>query len=343
MSQFKNLAFEGGGVRGIAYAGALQVLEQNKILPDIRRVAGTSAGAITATLVALGASSDKVLKIVGGTDFRAFMDDSFGVIRDMHRLLDDYGWYKGDAFSAWIQKQIGGLGQSPSLTFAQLHQLAAQPQSTYRDLFVVGTDLSRQIPTVYSAEATPDYEIWQAVRISMSIPLFFAAVKGPPNNQVLVDGGVTWNYPLDLFDDTKYLIDRAAAEIPTGTRYDANHVYNKETLGFRVDTFDEIAAEKNSWNLPPRQINDFFDYIKALVGFMTDTANKLHLKPADWDRTVVIDAAGVNSTDFSLSDDKVKLLMQNGVTGTQHYLDWFTSPTSDPQPLNRVSPLVPEG
>ena len=44
MSQFKNLAFEGGGVRGIAYAGALQVLEQNNILPDIRRVAGTSAG-----------------------------------------------------------------------------------------------------------------------------------------------------------------------------------------------------------------------------------------------------------------------------------------------------------
>jgi NTE family protein len=343
MSQFKNLAFEGGGVRGIAYAGALQVLEQNNILPDIRRVAGTSAGAITATLIALGASSGKVLEIVGGTDFRVFMDDSFGVLRDMKRLLDDYGWFKGDAFSVWIRQQIAGLGQSPSLTFAQLHKLVEEAKGPYRDLFVVSTDLSRQIPTVYSAETTPDYEIWQAVRVSMSIPLFFAAVKGPPNNQVLVDGGVTWNYPLDLFDDTKYIIVPAAAETPQGTRYDENHVYNKETLGFRVDTFDEIAAEKNSWNLPPRQINDFFDYIKALVGFMTDTANKLHLKAADWDRTVVIDAAGVNSTDFALSDDKVKLLMQNGVSGTQHYFDWFTSPASDPEPLNRISPLVPEG
>ncbi len=47
MSQFRNLVFEGGGVKGIAYAGAIGVLEDKEILPDIRRVAGTSAGAIS--------------------------------------------------------------------------------------------------------------------------------------------------------------------------------------------------------------------------------------------------------------------------------------------------------
>ena len=44
MSQFGNLVFESGGVKGIAYAGAVAVLEDKEILPDIRRVAGTSAG-----------------------------------------------------------------------------------------------------------------------------------------------------------------------------------------------------------------------------------------------------------------------------------------------------------
>jgi NTE family protein len=336
MSQFKNLAFEGGGVKGIAYAGALQVLEQQNILPDIRRVAGTSAGAITSTLVALGASSSKVLEIVGSTDFRAFMDDSFGVVRDVDRLLHDYGWYKGDAFPAWIQKQISALGQNPALPFAQLGQMAAAANSPLRELYVVGTNLSRQAPMVYSAETTPDFAIWQAVRISMSIPLFFACVKNAPDNQVLVDGGVTWNYPLDLFDDRKYVSNPAAAVIPAGTLYDDNHVYNKETLGFRVDTFDEIAAEKDSWHLPPQQIDDFFDYIQALVSFMTDTANKLHLKDADWHRTVAIDASGVKATDFTLADDKVKMLMQNGTTGTKSYLDWFNDPASVPAPLNRI-------
>ena len=47
MSQFRNLVFEGGGVKGIAYAGAVAVLEDKGILPGIRRVAGTSAGAIS--------------------------------------------------------------------------------------------------------------------------------------------------------------------------------------------------------------------------------------------------------------------------------------------------------
>ena len=51
---FKNLVFEGGGVKGIAYVGALEVLDREGILKDIKRVAGTSAGAMVAVLIGLG-------------------------------------------------------------------------------------------------------------------------------------------------------------------------------------------------------------------------------------------------------------------------------------------------
>ena len=51
---FRNLVFEGGGVKGIAYAGALKELEKKGLLTSLQRVAGTSAGAITATLLAVG-------------------------------------------------------------------------------------------------------------------------------------------------------------------------------------------------------------------------------------------------------------------------------------------------
>ena len=78
MSQFRSLVFEGGGVKGIAYAGALEELEKRGIVKDITRVAGTSAGAISAALVALGATSEYVAEAVGGTNFRSFMDSSFG-------------------------------------------------------------------------------------------------------------------------------------------------------------------------------------------------------------------------------------------------------------------------
>ena len=57
MATIKNLVFKGGGVLGIAYAGAIKVLEDKQILGQIERVAGTSAGAITAALVNLSLQS----------------------------------------------------------------------------------------------------------------------------------------------------------------------------------------------------------------------------------------------------------------------------------------------
>ena len=73
--QFKNLVFEGGGVKGIAYVGAIKVLENKKIMPDIVRVGGTSAGAINAVLVGLGYSSAQTLNIMNKLNFKKFMDD----------------------------------------------------------------------------------------------------------------------------------------------------------------------------------------------------------------------------------------------------------------------------
>ena len=45
---FKNLVFEGGGAKGIAYLGAMEVLEKKDILKNIERIGGASAGAINA-------------------------------------------------------------------------------------------------------------------------------------------------------------------------------------------------------------------------------------------------------------------------------------------------------
>ncbi|WP_226163281.1 patatin-like phospholipase family protein [Hymenobacter terricola] len=51
-SRYRNLVMEGGGIRGIAYGGALLELEQQGILRGLERVGGTSAGAIQAALLA---------------------------------------------------------------------------------------------------------------------------------------------------------------------------------------------------------------------------------------------------------------------------------------------------
>jgi NTE family protein len=68
----------------------------------------------------------------------------------------------------------------------------------------MGTNLSTRFGEVFSAEHTPRMCIADAVRISMSIPLFFAA-KRSLRGDVYVDGGVLENYPIKLFDREKYV------------------------------------------------------------------------------------------------------------------------------------------
>lgn len=335
-SQFRNLVFEGGGVKGIAYAGAVQVLEDRGILGDIKRVGGTSAGAITATLLALGVDSRKLEGILAGTDFHEFMQHSFLFLHELANLRDEYGWYGGAEFEAWLADRIYDAAGTRDLTFGGLRARVQAGAPGCRDLYVVGTDLTAQDFRLYSHEGTPDMPIREAVRISMSIPLFFKAVI--KNGHVLVDGGVTYNYPIDLFDDRKYLDvadPRKAKTVDYPTAYNEDHVFNKETLGFRVDTADEIKEELagTKKNIP---INDILDYSRALLNFVLETAGKAHLHGNDWHRTVYIDAKGIRTTDFDLTKADMDMLVQSGRDGAARYFKWFGNKRAKVKALNRL-------
>ena len=119
---FHNLVFEGGGVKGIAYVGALQVLEEKGILPDIIRVGGTSAGAINAVLVGFNYTPAETEQILKKMNFENFMDEDFGLFRDVDRLLSEFGWYKGDFFREWIGELIAQKTGNPNVTFDQVQQ-----------------------------------------------------------------------------------------------------------------------------------------------------------------------------------------------------------------------------
>ena len=72
--QYKYLVLKGGGIRGIAYAGALQVLEEKGIAQGIEKVAGTSVGAITGALFSMGYTAKEIADIMNGQDIAAFND-----------------------------------------------------------------------------------------------------------------------------------------------------------------------------------------------------------------------------------------------------------------------------
>jgi len=53
-SQYENLVLEGGGMKGLAYSGAFEVLDSMGIINNINQVAGTSSGAMNGMLISIG-------------------------------------------------------------------------------------------------------------------------------------------------------------------------------------------------------------------------------------------------------------------------------------------------
>jgi NTE family protein len=292
--QFKNLVFEGGGVKGVAFGGVIDVLSKRGILDQIVRVGGTSAGAITATMMALGFDAEYIKTEMLDLDFNKFKDGFF--LGNVIRLFKRYGWYKGDAFLKFMQRQIEKQTGSPDTTFDELHDGVLNKKG-FRDLYVIGTDLTTRQYQVFSYETTGDVKIADAVRMSMSIPFFFASFDF--DNSVFVDGGVLNNYPITLFDDSKY----GGTLLPSGA--------NIETLGFYL----------SKHVVQPYAITDMEQFVGNLFETLLDVQDDaLWNDEDDLRRTVCIDNLGIQTTDFAITKEQREALFRQGHEATANYL-----------------------
>ena len=282
---FTNLVFKGGGVKGVAYGGALDVLERQGILESVGPVAGTSAGAITAALVALRYSPAEIKSLVSNIDFSRFED---GGSTGLFRIFRRFGWFEGDYFLDLMRCLVEHQTKKPRSTFADLRDLG------FRDLHVFSTDLSAGVSKEFSAGTTPDVEVALAVRMSMSIPLFFASVEF--QDDVFVDGGVLRNYPIDAFDE-RSRIDPA-------------------TLGLFL-THGPPS---------PVKIRRLLPYSRRLFETLLDVqVADLETNLPDLERSVLLDDLGISTTDFGLTDQQKNALMDKGAECTCRYLsDWQT-------------------
>ncbi len=317
---YRNLALEGGGIRGIAYGGALAELERRGQLQGIERIAGTSAGAIQACLLAMGYSPQEITEITFKTPVQKFADGRFFFIGGFARMSSRYGWYRGEKFTQWLSDLIKGKTGNPDLTFQQLHALAGK--NGFRDLYITGTNLSRQRPEVFSHETYPLMRVKDAVRISMSVPMFFQAMfmdstgavfpKPLPNNQtdVLVDGGLLLNFPLMVFDHPRYYAGGSQSMAESDYRF-----INPETIGIRLDYDEQIAYDLERKGLAPNPIHSFPDYINGFYRIIIENLNRHALTPSDWDRTVSVSTAGFGPKIKRLSEKDKNTLLESGRLG----------------------------
>ena len=114
-----DLVCEGGGVKGIGLAGAFSVLEEHDFRPQ--NVAGTSAGAITAALIAAGYTAAELKDVIFGMDFLRFRDkaweDKLRLVGKGVSIFKDLGIYEGRYFEDWIGELLKAKGAE---TFSSL-------------------------------------------------------------------------------------------------------------------------------------------------------------------------------------------------------------------------------
>jgi NTE family protein len=310
--------FRGGGVKGIALAGALCGFAEHPDKP-IRRwvnVAGASAGAIIACYLGVGHSAAEMAELLRtGTSFKSFEDcphgsKALGVLS----LVRGGGLAAGDAFERWFDGVLGGA------TFEQV----AKPQNgaardwrlkliavdvTNHRLLVLPDDLTgyRQPGTTRLIE--PDaFSIAKAARMSMSIPYFFKPVELEDSRGVrslIVDGGTLSSFPVWLFDVDPSTAGRSPCRPTFGFTLTGGRGFGG---GFGL--LAKLAPPNVKMGL------EIFQTAQSAwdARFVSHSTRV---------RTLAVDAGDVGTTDFDLPSAKQDVLLANGRAAAREFLDAF--------------------
>ena len=319
-----NLVLEGGGVKGIGLAGAVLTLDQAGY--RFQRVAGTSAGAIAAAIIAAlnkaGKPVDKLQGYLQEVKFEQFMATShlraaLGGLGDAEHLLLHMGLYDGDYLLDWLGGVLSDIGIT-HFGDLRLDDSGADQTWTARQrysLVVHTSDITRgklvRLPWDYvNYGLDADHQrIVDAVRASMSIPFFFepvriraaavttdgADVAAPAGRVTWVDGGLLDNFPVDVFDRA----DGAEARWPT--------------IGIKLSaTQTSIAGGHGTGSVASEAI--------ACLETVLDNAGRYYVPPDKATHTIFIDNAGIKATDFGITPEQQQTLFENGQQAARAWL-----------------------
>jgi NTE family protein len=307
-----DLVFEGGGVKGIGLAGAFSLLEERGY--RAQNVAGTSAGAITAALVAAAYTAAELREIVFSLDFRQFEDPRWYVKTKAgmgFNVWRQQGIYRGDVFYEWMKEKLAAKNVH---TFADLTTGYDDPRWDSR-LQVIVSDVSSRLLLVLPRDAAVlgydpgELEVAKAVRMSMSIPIFFEPVRvqnAKTNHEhLLVDGGMLSNFPVWLFDcDTS-----AIPDWPT----------------FGLLLVEPSPKHPITERLPqpqrgPRGARGLYELITAMVHTMTEAHDRMYLEQDTFARTIGIPTLGIGTTEFEITEERKEKLYASGRDAAAKFL-----------------------
>jgi len=294
--------FEGGGVKGSALVGAVAFTQS--LGYEFQNVAGTSAGAIMASLLAAGFTGLEIKKILDSLDYNLFKDlamkGRIPVVGPALSLLFEKGIYAGDFFENWLRNLLKTKGIK---TFGDLiiKEYVDDERFKYK-LQVIASDISRGKLLVLPEDAknygiNPDeLDVAFAVRMSMSIPYFFKPVTVKAKDNVMsyvVDGGILSNFPVWLLDD--------GTDNPPWP-----------TFGYKLVDPNENA---------PHKVNGPISLFTALFDTMMEAHDARYIADVDFMRTIPIPTLGVHTTDFNIDQQTKDALFNSGFEAAKKFFE----------------------
>lgn len=242
------------------------------------------------------------------------------------RLYRNYGLCRGTNVREWLSEVIEEKSGLEDPTFQELYNSSLK--ENLRQMYFIGSNLSEGTSEVYSLEDTKDMSVLDAVRISMSFPLAFAPVE---KKGARVDGGIIRNYPIKLFDKVKYLGYEANREENVEIyeernkkeeieREDDKWFFNEESLGFRLDSEEEIDWFTRNEKPKPEEIENIWEFLLRFINTVLSVQQSYHRRSEDWKRTAYIDTLGVKTLDFDLDENRKLELVEEGRKGVEEWL-----------------------
>ena len=281
--------FSGGGIKGIGLVGAYQVLEEKGY--RLKRVAGTSAGAILACFIAAGYNGREMEELMMSQNFQKLLDPRKTVIPlPFMKWLNLYwglGIYQGKALEDWFLEKLAykGIYTFGDLPPGSLKLVASD--LTNGKMIVLPDDLKN-----YGIE--PDtFLVSRALRMSCGIPFFFEPIKlkSSVGDVVVVDGGVLSNFPMWIFE---------------------NGLKERPVLGIRLSANIEEPQ--------PKQIKNGLDLFESLFTTMKDAHDTRYISRKIERNIIFIPADEYNATQFELDYDSKLDLLQKGRESTTRFL-----------------------
>jgi predicted acylesterase/phospholipase RssA len=277
MEVYKRLILNGGGIQAISYIGSLKIVEENQELIDIEEFVGVSAGSICCLGLVLGYTSEEMKDIIENLELINERDIS------ILSLFEKFGINNGESIKKSIETLLKNKGYNSSITLSELYK------STGKNFIIVVTNLSKYRAEYLNHETEPELKVIDAIRMSISIPLYFQSVEY--KGDYYVDGALSDNFAIKPINACECLVLKILTTPELGETYRRDRI---------------------------KKIDDFQSYMCSIFKMTINMSDSIIIKnheqiSGNKEQIVLIETTEtVDTLDFELTTENKKKLYKIG-------------------------------